>query len=70
MLVIYGGNGYTGELVARLAASSTLPVVLAGRSAAPLGTLAAELGRPYRVFGLDEPRAVDAGLAGAAAVLN
>ncbi len=63
--LIYGATGYTGELVARHAAAAGLEAVLAGRSAAPLHALAAELGLPARVSGLDR---VDLG--GITAVLN
>jgi short subunit dehydrogenase-like uncharacterized protein len=69
-LLIYGANGYTGELIARRAAAQGLPAVLAGRRAEPLGALAAELGRPHRVFALDEPAAIDAALEGTRVVLN
>src|ERR1035438_10420244 len=69
-LLIYGANGYTGELIARRAAAQGLPVVLAGRSAGSIGALAAELGRQERVFALDRPEAVDAALAGIRVVLN
>jgi saccharopine dehydrogenase (NAD+, L-lysine-forming) len=44
--------------------------VLAGRSAESVGRLAAELGLDQRVFALDEPAAVDRGLAGMKAVLH
>jgi short subunit dehydrogenase-like uncharacterized protein len=70
MLVIYGAYGYTGALVARRAVERGLRPVLAGRDAARLAPLAASLGRAHRAFALDDPRAVDAGLAGARAVLH
>ena len=52
--MIYGANGYTGELIAREAARRDMRPVLAGRSADAVGTLAAELGLEARVFSLDE----------------
>jgi short subunit dehydrogenase-like uncharacterized protein len=44
--MIYGANGYTGELVAREAVHRGLKPVLAGRSAAKIEALAAELIHP------------------------
>ncbi len=68
--LIYGANGYTGELCAREAARRGLEPVLAGRNAAAVGALAEELGLPHRSFGLDDPGALGAGLAGIGAVLH
>ena len=69
-LLIYGANGYTGELCARRADAEGLPAVLAGRRADVVRALAAELGRPHLAFPLDQPAAVDAALTGVTAVLN
>lgn len=68
--LLYGANGYTGELVARQAAREGLRPILAGRSADAVGRLADELGFEARVFGLDDAAAVDRGLAGVGAVLH
>jgi short subunit dehydrogenase-like uncharacterized protein len=68
--LLYGANGYTGELAAREAARRGLAPVLAGRNAAAVGALAAELGLPHRAFGLDDPAALRRGLEGVAAVLH
>jgi short subunit dehydrogenase-like uncharacterized protein len=68
--LLYGANGYTGRLIAREAAARGLPAVLAGRDADAVGALARELNRPHRVFALDDPAAVAAGLSGVGAVLN
>jgi short subunit dehydrogenase-like uncharacterized protein len=68
--LIYGANGYTGSLIARYAAGSGQRPVLAGRDAASVSALAARLGMEHRAFSLDDPAAVDAGLAGVAAVLH
>jgi short subunit dehydrogenase-like uncharacterized protein len=70
MLLIYGAYGYTGELAARRAVERGLRPVLAGRDAARLAPLASSLGLEHRVFPLDDPRGVDAGLAGATVVLH
>lgn len=68
--ILYGANGYTGELIARQAAAAGLRPILAGRSHAKVAALARELGLEHRVFGLDEAAAVDRGLAGAALVVH
>jgi short subunit dehydrogenase-like uncharacterized protein len=67
--LLYGANGYTGELIAREAARRGLRPVLAGRSDAVLA-LARELGLDHRVFGLDDAAAVDRGLDGITLVLH
>lgn len=52
--MIYGANGYTGELIARAAVSRGLKPVLAGRSRDKVQALARELGLEARVFGLED----------------
>jgi short subunit dehydrogenase-like uncharacterized protein len=69
-LLIYGANGYTGELVARLAVERGLRPVLSGRNADAVGRLAEELGLASRPFGLDDPARLDAGLEGATVALH
>ncbi|MCM2269589.1 MAG: saccharopine dehydrogenase NADP-binding domain-containing protein [Thermoanaerobaculia bacterium] len=69
-LLVYGANGYTGELVAREATRRGLEPLLAGRDAAKVGALAAELGCDWRAFPLDDAAALSRGLAGVAAVLH
>lgn len=69
-LLIYGANGYTGALIARLAASRGQRPLLAGRSAGAVAALAGELGLEHRVFALDDSAAVEAGLRGMRAVLH
>ena len=68
--LIYGANGYTGELIAREAVRRGLRPILAGRRREPIEALAAELELPSRVFELDEPGVLDEGLNGAEAVLH
>jgi saccharopine dehydrogenase (NAD+, L-lysine-forming) len=68
--LLYGATGYTGRLIARRAAACGLRPVLAGRSAAKLVPLAAELGLEHRVFGLDDPTAIRRGLEGVGAVAH
>jgi short subunit dehydrogenase-like uncharacterized protein len=55
-MLIYGANGYTGELIAREAARRGLAPLLAGRNAPALATLARDLDLPYRAFSLDDAK--------------
>jgi short subunit dehydrogenase-like uncharacterized protein len=68
--LIYGANGYTGALVARLAVRRGERPVLAGRSASRVGPLAAELGLEHRAFSLDDPASLRRGLAGISVVAH
>jgi short subunit dehydrogenase-like uncharacterized protein len=70
VLLIYGAYGYTGELVARRALEAGLRPVIAGRDRAKVERLAMELSLPHRAFALDDPDAVEGGLAGARAVVH
>lgn len=69
-VLIYGANGYSGGLAARHAAEMGVDAVVAGRSRAPVEQCAASYGLPARVFGLDDPDAIDAGLSDIDVVLN
>jgi short subunit dehydrogenase-like uncharacterized protein len=60
--MIYGANGYTGELIAREAAARGLRPILAGRQAAAVEALAAELGLSHRVFSVEAPALAEVGL--------
>ena len=68
--LLYGANGYTGELTARLAAQRGLRAILAGRNAADITALGAELNLPVRIGGLADPARLDALLEGVAVVLH
>ncbi|PYQ04790.1 MAG: saccharopine dehydrogenase [Acidobacteria bacterium] len=68
--LIYGANGYTGDLIAREAVRRGQQPVLAGRSAEAVRALASELRLEHRAFALDDAGAVDEGLKGMAAVLH
>jgi short subunit dehydrogenase-like uncharacterized protein len=68
--MIYGANGYTGRLLAAEARRRDLKPVLAGRRAGPIEKLAAELGLPVRVFGLDDSTAAAAAISDMAVVAN
>ncbi|PSL46700.1 short subunit dehydrogenase-like uncharacterized protein [Chitinophaga niastensis] len=56
--LLYGANGYTGELIARYAAQYQLHPILAGRREAALAPLAAKLNLPYKVIELDDTTAL------------
>lgn len=60
--LLYGANGYTGELIARHASSYDLQPILAGRREATIKPLAEKLNLPYRVFDLDDTPALLAAL--------
>lgn len=68
--MIYGANGYTGEMAAREAQQRGLAPILAGRNRESLARLAQELGLEHRCFALDDPAQVRAGLRGAQLVLH
>src|SRR5262249_43296229 len=53
-LLLYGAYGYTGRLVAELAAAKKLDVVLAGRNKNALAELGHRLNLPTRVVGLND----------------
>jgi len=61
-LLIYGANGYTGELITRFAAERGMKPLLAGRNAIAVEELAKKHHLDYRVFALDETARVDAAL--------
>ena len=69
-LLIYGENGYTGELTARFAAEREQQAIVAGRSAERVRAVADRYGFEHRVFGLDDPQALLAGLVGVGVVLH
>lgn len=60
--MIYGANGYTGQLIAEAAKERGEAPMLAGRSADKLRPLAERLGLPWRAFALDRPDLRDIGL--------
>ncbi len=56
--LLYGANGYTGELIARYAAEYNLQPILAGRRKETIGSLANKLSLPFRVFDLNDTAAL------------
>lgn len=67
--MIYGSNGYTGELIAREARQRGMEPILAGRNRQAIAKLGQELGCATRVFGLNDPAAIRQQLAGVSLVL-
>ena len=61
--LLYGANGFVGEAIARLAVQQGLQPTLAGRDAAKIERLAAELAASRCVFGLDDAAKTDRALA-------
>ncbi|HEV2914286.1 MAG TPA: saccharopine dehydrogenase NADP-binding domain-containing protein [Pyrinomonadaceae bacterium] len=70
--LLYGANGYTGELIARLAVERGLLLrpILAGRDRSKIEPLATELGLDYLSFALDDAASIDAALKGVPVVLH
>jgi short subunit dehydrogenase-like uncharacterized protein len=68
--LLYGANGYTGELIAREAVKIGLRPVLAGRSKDKIQKLAAELGCASAVFDLNDHTSLVSSLSGMVAVLH
>ena len=57
--LLYGATGYTGELIARRAASFGLRPVLSGRNGLAVGALAAELNLERRIASVDDAKSLD-----------
>ena len=60
--LLYGANGYTGELIARYAPQYNLEPVLAGRRKELIEPMAKKLNLSYRIFNLDDTVALHAAL--------
>lgn len=61
-VLLYGANGYTGELIARYAKEYHITPVLAGRNETLIRALAERLELPYRIFSLDDATALQSQL--------
>lgn len=68
--MIYGANGYTGELIAREAVRRGARPVLAGRNLAKIEPLAHELGLDARAFALDDMTEAARQIKGCALVMH
>jgi len=60
--LLYGANGYTGELIARYANQYNLQPILAGRNKEALSALATKLNFAYKVIDLNDTPALIAAL--------
>ena len=68
--LLYGANGYTGELIARHAKDYDLQPILAGRREEVIKPLANQLDCAYIVFGVDNTSAVNHAVGKVKVVLN
>ena len=69
-MLIYGANGYTGELIVAEAVRRGLRPIAAGRDPFAVAAVAQRHGVPARVFGLESPAALAEAIAGAGPVLH
>jgi len=69
-ILLYGANGYTAQIIIGLARERGVDLILAGRNPAAISALADASGNPHRVFALDDPTEVQAGLSGIHTVLH
>ena len=68
--LIYGANGYTGELITRFAVERGMRPIVAGRNGAAVSELAKKHGLEHRVFSLDEREKLDAAVSEVDMVLH
>jgi short subunit dehydrogenase-like uncharacterized protein len=69
-ILLYGANGYTGKLIAHMAADHGITPILAGRTEESIKPLAEELGYTYRIADLNDAVALDSALVGIKVVLH
>jgi short subunit dehydrogenase-like uncharacterized protein len=69
-LLIYGANGYTGQLICEVAAKQGLQPILAGRNEQSVSAMAQSFGWAYRIFPLDTVEGIKANLLGIDVVLH
>lgn len=69
-VLLYGANGYTGALTAKLAVDRGIKPILSGRNPEKVGRLAKELGLPYRPFALGDAAAAAKALDGVKVVVH
>ena len=68
--LLYGANGYTGKLIAKLAANYNLQPILAGRTEANIKPLADQLQLPYFIIDLNNKSQLEAALSTVKLVLH
>lgn len=61
-ILIYGANGYTGELITRFAVERGMKPIIAGRNEMAIREIAEKHGLEYRIFSLAENEKLDAAL--------
>ncbi len=69
-ILLYGANGYTGELIARYASQYELKPLLAGRRKEAIQPLADKLGLPFIIFDLDDKPSLMAALQTVSVVIH
>jgi short subunit dehydrogenase-like uncharacterized protein len=69
-VLIYGANGYTGELIARFAKDFSIEPIVAGRSEATVVEVARKYNLPYNIFSLDDKDALHNALKYVAVVIH
>jgi short subunit dehydrogenase-like uncharacterized protein len=69
-VLLYGTNGYTGELIAQKMLRQGLPIMLGGRSTPAVGQLATGLGLPHRIFHLTNAETLTTALHDIAVFVN
>jgi short subunit dehydrogenase-like uncharacterized protein len=68
--LIYGANGYTGELIVRFAVERGMKPILAGRNTEKVAELAKKFSLDFRVFALEETEKLESALRETAFVLH
>jgi short subunit dehydrogenase-like uncharacterized protein len=68
--LLYGANGYTGELIARHAKEYNLQPILAGRRKEVIEPLANKLHLPFKIFDVSDTAALQAALKEVKVVIN
>jgi short subunit dehydrogenase-like uncharacterized protein len=68
--LLYGANGYTGQLIAKLAGQYNLQPILSGRTEEAIKSLATELNLPYLVIDLNDSEKLEAALQRVKVVLH
>ncbi len=68
--LLYGANGYTGQLIARYANHYDLQPILAGRNAQALQQLGEKLNMPYKAFPLSNTAALEEALSDVNVVIH
>jgi short subunit dehydrogenase-like uncharacterized protein len=68
--LLYGANGYTGVLIAKLAATYGLQPILAGRNEEAIRSLATEFQLPYKIVDLADTKALHTILSDCSVVLH